>query len=849
MGILFQDLRYALRQLRKSPGFTATAVITLALGIGANTTIFTLVHGILLRSLPVADPAQLYRVGDTDDCCVEGGFVNDNGDFAIFSHDLYRHLRNSAPEFEQLAAVQAGQPHFSVRRGNAAGITLNGEFVSGNYFSTLGVGAFLGRGLSDADDTPSSTAVTVVSYRAWETEFSADPSLVGSTISIQAQPFTVIGIAPAGFFGDRVTDTPPDLWMPLASEPYVRGTNSILHHADSNWLYALGRVRPGTNMGALQAQLSEALRQWLATIPVYSENGGAAEIPKQHVVLVPGGGGIQNLQQEAGTGLKMLMILSAIVLLIACANIANLLLARATARRADLAVRSALGAGTRQLLRQILTENILLSSIGGLVGLAVAYEGSRVILALAFPDAKNLPITVSPSPTVLGFAFLVSLITGVLLSTAPAWLSSHTQPAEVLRGVNRSTRDRSSLPQRALVVLQAALSLVLLAAAMLMTKSLVNLENQKFGVTTARRYVLHLDPEGAGYTAERLPGLYRQIEDRFSALPGVANIGMALYSPLEGDNWGECVIQQGHPAPRPGDKCGSTWDRVSPSFLDAIGVPILRGRGFTQQDTTTSQAVALVNQTFVKRFFPDEDPLGQHFGIDRTEYSGSYEIVGVFADFKMNNPRDPVRPVFLRPLAQRFSGFQQPEMITTEAQSLFINSVVLNFRVPPQNVDPLIRRTLADIDPNLTVVDLRSFNAQVVGNFNGERLIARLTSLFGVLALILASVGLYGVMSYLVARRTTEIGVRMALGATQSSVLAMVLRGALWQVLLGVGLGIPAALVAGRLMASQLYGVGSYDALALTVATLVLALCATAAGFLPARRAASLDPMEALRME
>jgi macrolide transport system ATP-binding/permease protein len=391
--------------------------------------------------------------------------------------------------------------------------------------------------------------------------------------------------------------------------------------------------------------------------------------------------------------------------------------------------------------------------------------------------------------------------------------------------------------------------MVLLAAAILMTKSLANLENQKFGVATAHRYVLHLDPVGAAYTAERLPGLYRQIEDRFSALPGVASIGMALYSPLEGDNWAECVIQQAHPAPRPGDKCASTWDRVSPRFLDAIGVPILRGREFTEQDTTTSQAVALVNQTFVKRFFPNEDPLGKHCGIDRPEYSGSFEIVGVFADFKMNSPRNPVRPVFLRPLAQRFTGFREPDMITTEIQSLFINSVLLNFAVPPQNAEALIRRTLAEIDPNLTVVDLRSFNAQVVGNFNEERLIARLTSLFGVLALILASVGLYGVMSYLVARRTGEIGVRMALGATQSGVLAMVLRGALGQVLIGVGLGIPAALLAGRLMASQLYGVQSYDALALTMATLMLALCATAASFLPAWRAASVDPIEALRGE
>ncbi len=849
MGILFQDLRYALRQLRMSPGFTLTAVITLALGIGANTAIFTLVHGILLRSLPVADPARLYRIGDSPDCCVEGGFVSDNGDFYIFSHDLYRHLRNSAPEFEQLAAAQAGQPRLSVRRGNALAKTLNGEFVSGNYFSMLGVGVWLGRGLSDADDTPSSAAVTVLSYQAWRSEFGADPSLVGSTIFIQARPFNVVGIAPPGFFGDRVTDTPPDLWIPLASEPYVRGTNSILDHADVNWLYALGRVRPGTNIGALQAKLSVALRQWLATIPAYTDNGGASEISKQHVIIVPGGGGIQSLQEEAGKSLKMLMVLSTIVLLIACANIASLLLARATARRADLAVRAALGAGNRRLLRQILTESILLSLIGGLAGLAVAYEGSRVILALAFPGATNVPIAASPSLAVLAFAFLVSLITGVVLALAPAYLSSRTQPAEVLRGVNRSTRDRSSVPQKAMVILQTALSLVLLAAAILMTKSLRNLENQNFGVATAHRYVLHLDPEGAGYPVERLPGLYRQIEDRFSALPGVAGVGMALYSPLEGDNWSECVIQQGHPAPRPGDKCGSTWDRVNPRFLDVIGVPILRGRGFTDQDTTSVQAVALVNQTFVKKFFPNQDPLGKHFGIGRPQYSGSFEIVGVFADFKMNNPRDPVRAVFLRPLSQRFTGYQEPQMITIETQTLFLNSVLLNFRVPPHNLETLIRRTLAEIDPNLTVVDLRSFNAQVASNFNEERIIAKLTSLFGVLALILASVGLYGVTSYLVARRTSEIGVRMALGATQSSVLAMVLRGAMWQILIGVGLGIPAALLAGHLMASQLYGVGGYDALALTTATVVLALCVTAAGFLPAWRAASVDPMEALRTE
>jgi predicted permease len=849
MGTLLQDLHYALRQLRKAPGFALTAVLTLALGIGANTAIFTLVQGILLRSLPVTDPARLYRIGDTDNCCVNGGFVSDNGDFDIFSYDLYLHLKNSAPEFEELAAVQAGQPGLSVRRGTAMARQLQGEFVSGNYFSTLGLGAYAGRPLEESDDNASAAPATVISYSAWQTEFAADPSLVGSTIFIQARPFTVVGIAPPGFFGDRVSDTPPAFWMPLSSHPYVHGANSVLHHADSNWLYALGRVRAGTDMGALQAKVTVALRQWLATRSTYTENGGAAEIAKQYVRIVPGGGGIQNLQQEAGRGLKMLMILSSFVLLIACANIANLLLARATVRRSDMAVRAALGAGRCRLIRQILTESILLSCIGGLAGLAVAYAGSRTILALAFPDAKNLPINASPSLSVLGFAFFISLVTGVLFATAPAWLSFHTRPAEALRGANRSTQDRSSLPQQALIVMQAALSLVLLAGAMLMTKSLANLEHQNFGLATASRYVLHLDPEGAGYTIDKLPALYREIEDRFSALPGMANVALGLYSPLEGNNWGECVIQQGHSAPRPGDKCGSTWDHVSTHFLDAIGVPVLRGRGFTDQDTATSQPVALVNQTFVKRFFPNEDPVGKRFGIDLPQYSGSFEIVGVFADFKMNGPRDPVRPVYLRPLAQRFSGFQEPELISGETRSLFANALLLNFSTPQPNVEGLIRVTLAGIDPNLTVVDLRSFDAQVAGNLNQERLIARLTSLFGILAVILASVGLYGVMSYFVARRTSEIGVRMALGATRSSVLALVLRGALWQILIGLGLGIPAALLAGHLMANQLYGVGGYDPVALVGATLVLGLCASAAGFIPARRAASIEPMQALRTE
>jgi predicted permease len=852
MTEMLQDIRYAIRQLRKSPGFTFTAIITLALGIGANTAIFTLVNGILLRSLPVADPSRLIRIGDNDDCCVEGGFpgnASDSGDFTIFSTDLYQYLKASAPEFEQLSAVEAGRGTWSLRRGNALPQTKNGEFVSGNYFSALGLGAYAGHLFSDNDDTPAAPPTTVLSYKTWQGEYASDPTIVGSTIYIQTKPFTVIGVAPPGFFGDRVSDNPPDFWMPMNTEPYVRDDSSILHHPESHWLYLLGRVRPGTNLNLLQSKLDVTLRQWLTTRPRLTANGGAALIPKMHVVLTAGGGGIQNMQQEAGQGLKMLMTLSSVVLLIACANIANLLLARSTGRRADIALRMALGASRKRVTRQVLTESILLSCLGGLAGLLVAYAGSSSILALAFPDARNLPIEAGPSPVILGFAFLISLLTGILFGTAPAWLSAQAQPAEALRGANRATRDRSSLPQKALVVLQAAMSLVLLAGAILMTKTLVNLEHQNFGIATANRYVVHFDPAGAGYTEDRLPGLYRQLEDHFSRLPGLKDVGMALYSPLEGDNWGDCVIQQGHPAPRAGDNCGSSWDRVSPRFLDAIGVPMVRGRGIGDEDTASSPQVVVVNQTFAKHFSPKQDPIGQHFGIAYPQYSASFEIVGVFADFKLNNPRDLVHPVFLRPLAQRFMGYKEEQLNSGETQSMFINSMVLSFRRPEPNADALIRQTLAEIDPNLTVIDLRTLDSQVAANFNSDRLVAQLAGLFGILSLILASVGLYGVMSYFVARRTSEIGIRMALGATRGSVLGMVMRGALGQVLIGLCLGVPVALYAGYLMKSLLYGVGSYDPWALAGAPLVLLLCASAAGFIPARRAASIEPMRALRSE
>ncbi|MGP8187646.1 MAG: ABC transporter permease [Terracidiphilus sp.] len=857
MNTLLHDLRFALRQLRKSPGFTITAVLTLALGIGANTAIFTLIHGILLRSLPIANPAQLYRIGDTNNCCVDTGFQNSNGDFAIFSYDLYLTLKDAAPEFEQLAAVEAGPGSYSVRRGDAPANSLRGEFVSGNYFATLGLGAYAGRLFSDRDDQEESAPAVVLSYGAWQSEFGSDPSIVGSTIYIQTKPFTVAGIAPPGFYGDRLSAAPPALWMPLSTEPLVHGgeQTAILHRADSNWLYPLGRVRAGTNIGALQSKLSVVLRQWLTASPAYNESGlsteiRTAEIAKQHVVLESASGGIQTMQQNAGKALRILMILTAVVLLIACANVANLVLARGAGRRGEIAVRVALGAGRRRVMRQIVTESILLSSMGGLAGLAVAYGGARLILTLAYAGAKDWPISSSPSLPVLGFAFLVSLLTGLLFGLAPAWFTSRAQPADVLRGANRSggsARDRSLLPQKSLVALQAALSLALLAVAMLVTRSLINLERQDLGVATANRYVFNMDPSGAGYTLDRLPALYRQIEDRFSALPGVENVGFALYSPLY-DMWGDLVVPQGHSAPGPSDDFGSTWNRASTHLLDSIGVPIVRGRGFSAQDTAGSPLVAVVNETFAKKFFPNQDPIGKRFGTSDPRYSGSFEIVGVFRDFK-TNPRETADPVFLRPFSQQFTGYKESGDISAENRSEFAGAVVLSFKRPEASAEALVRHTMASIDPNLTVTGFRTMKMQVEDNYGVFRLMSRLTGLFGALALLLASVGLYGVMSYFVASRRSEIGIRMALGATRSSVVSMVLRGALWQILAGLVLGIPVSILAGHLLASELYEVSAYDPLTLIGATLSLGLCAGAAGFIPARRAASIEPMQALRTE
>src|SRR5215469_142316 len=848
MNRLMQDVTFALRQLRKAPGFTITAILTLALGIGANAAIFTLVHAVLMKNLPVADPKMLVRVGDKDDCCVNGGTPEGN-DYSLFASELYTHLRDNAPEFENLAAMQSGIGYGSITaRSNHQGDlpkSTRGEMVTGNYFQVLGLKPYRGRLIAPSDDVPGAPMGVVMSYQTWQRDYAGDPSVVNSTFVLNTYPVTILGITPAGFYGDRMTDTPPDFYIPMVLEPQLGPAHptSLLHRRGANWLYLLGRVKPGTDLKQLQAKMSASLRNYLATLPMYQKQDEAKNLAESHVVLTPGGAGIENMQQQFGTGLKLLITVSALVLLIACANIANLVLVRGMARRAETSIRMALGAQRSRLIRQMLTESIVLSCLGGIAGLAVAYGGSRVLLSMAFPDAVSLPIDASPSLPILGFAFGLSLLTGLIFGVAPAWVTSHSQPADALRGSNRTTSDRSGWVQRSLVILQAALSLVLLVGAGLMAKSLSKLENQDFGVVTENRVVAHFSPENAGYKPEQLQALYDKIDQDMHALPGVQRAALSLYTPLEGNIWGEGVFIQGRPEPGANSNTGASWLRVGPEYFDIVGHRVLRGRGITAHDTATSTPVVVVNETFVKKFFTHgENPIGVHFGISGVASSGDWEIVGVVSDIKYNNLRRPTRAMYFRPLLQ--VAHTKPE---DDIRSLYAGAIMLQTKGTMDGLESEIRRTLANIDPNLTLTNYNTFAGQIHGQFNQERLISRLTLMFGLLALVLAAVGLYGVTAYSVARRTPEIGVRMALGANRGSVITMVLGEAMVQAGIGLAIGIPVAWMCARFVQSQLYNVGGHDGVVLAGAILVLAIAACTAGLIPARRAASTDPVQALR--
>jgi predicted permease len=843
---ILEDVRYALRQFAKAPGFTATAILTLALGIGATTAIFTLVHAVLLKSLPVTKPEELYRVGNEENCCVNGG-MQDN--WTLFSYEQYKQFRDHTSGFAELAALQAGQSLIGVRRNgsNKSSESYKSEYVSGNYFSTFGIPPYIGRTITPKDDAKGAPPVAMMSFRTWQQKFGKDPSVVGAGFVINGQAFTVIGITPPGFFGDRVQSNPPAFFMPLNVEPLISPTGTILEEASLDWLDLIGRINPDANTAAMETQMQGQLKQFLLSPLSKVEERDKPLVARQTLHFSHGGNGVQMMRDEYQDGLHLLMWVSAFVLLIACANLANLMLVRATAREQQTSVRSALGATRSILVRQALTESIVLAMLGGIVGIVVAFVGTRVILHLAF-QKEYVPIQATPSLPVLGFALGVSVLTGILFGAGPAWITSRANPVEALRGANRSTGRNGGWGQKALVVLQAALSLVLLCAAGLLTRSLSNMQHQDFGFDTTNRYIVHIDPQMAGYKPLQLEALYRQLQGNLSAIPGVQQVSFSLYSPMEGDNWGEGVFIEGEAPPPPGTKDhGASWLRTSPHYFDAIGTKIVEGRANNEQDTPSTRDVAVVNRFFANKYFKDGHAIGKHFS-DDIKHPGNFEIVGVTEDTHYWGPASKMRPMYF--LAQGQSVHSaEPRYQQFEDRSQYLNAIEIETRGMVPGLEVKVGRAVSQINPDLAVINFQTFAEQVSANFTQQAMIAKLTSFFGVLALILASIGLYGVTAYSVERRTNEIGIRMALGANRINVLGLVLRSAFLQVGIGLAIGIPATIFGGRAMASQLFGVKAYDPTVMGLTILLLATAAFIAGFVPARRAAAMEPMRALRIE
>lgn len=806
----------------------------------------------MLRSLPVADASLLYRIGDGDDCCVEGGPQDRWG---MFSYPLYQRLKAAAPEFEEMAGFQAGGSRFGVRREGSKDLSkpLQASYVTGNYFTTLGVNALGGRVFSNEDDKPGAPPVVVMSHHAWQAEYGSDPSIVGSVLVVEGHPFTVIGVTPPGFFGETLRADPPALWVPVQQEPVIAGPNGLLRQSISAWLRVIGRLHPGASTANVAPRLTSVLHQWMQHESGYPANwmqDVVRLLPKQVIHVVPAGGGVAEMKEEYGRSLQILLGVCGMVLLIACANVANLLLARAVSRRSQTAVRLAVGASSRQIVAQALIEAVVLAIAGGIAGIGVAIVAGRLLLALAFRSSHFIPISVLPSPLVLAVTFGISLLTGVIFGAAPAWFATRTDPVEALRGAGRSTSDHSSFARQALLVVQAALSVVLVAGATMLARSLNKLEHQDFGFATEGRVVVSLNRPPSTYTQPRLASLYRQIEAGLNRIPGVSGSSLAMYNPLT-DNWGELIMVAGHPQPKMSEEAGASWDRVGATYLQNFDVKLLRGRYFSEADRENTALVAIVNEAFVKRFFKhDEDPLGHSFGLDMPENAGTFRIVGIVRDAKFAGfaLRQPARPMFYVPLAQNVP-YTDPLMQRLEFQSHFISGLMLLTNTPPGTLEPQIARVLSAADPNLTVNSVRTMDQQVALTFDQERAVAGLAGLFGIVALLLAAVGLYAVTAYTVAQRTNEIGLRMALGADRVQVIRYVLRGALLRVAVGLALGLPLAIGAGRLISSQLYGVSFWDPQALALSAGALIVCALTAALIPAGVAASISPMTALRTE
>ncbi len=837
MENLFQDLRYAFRMLMKAPGFTCMAVLTLTLGIGANTAIFTVVNALLLKMLPVKAPQELVVIGDPG---MVGSSWHGTPATDFFSYPLYRVFRDRTAVFSGLAAA-GFEDGVEVDAGLASAVNehrVNTRLVSGNYFSVLGVDPAEGRLLTESDDTADgANPVVVLSYGYWQREFALSPAVLGKTIRLNGSPFTVIGVAQPGFDGDVVGDN-FDVFIPLTMQPQVTRDSSYRNSSSVSWLLLIGRLKPGTSLAQARTNVNLVFQQALkadygATITADDH----AEIDKARIQVSTGSNGMSRARAEYRLPVLLLMGIVGLVLLIACVNVANLLLARAAGRTKEVAVRLAIGATRARLLQQLLTESLLLAFIGGICGALLSVWGVRLLLAMLGPE--EISLTVSPDVRVLAFALAVCALTGILFGIVPAWRSVRTE-------VNTTLKDSPALADarsrfgwgKGLIAGQVALSLLVLFGATLLVRSLQKLVTQNLGYDSHRIVVAHVEAAPAGYKGERTKQFAQELSARLSSLPGVRGVTYSRLGLFSGGETSNAIVTPGfRPATR--DDAESRQDSVGPGYFEALGIPILRGRGIEAQDTSTSTRVAVVNEAVVKHFFHGENPIGRQFEIENPANKGKpFTIVGISKDAKDHGEflREAVRPRVYLAMQQELGQVHS-----------FVFEVVADRDADGAVAE--VRDQIKTFDPNVPIDSILTVSQRINRGIGSDIALARLSAFFAALALILACVGLYGIMSYTVAGRTREIGVRVALGAQRGDVLQLVLREAMMLVAVGIVGGIPLALSSTRLLRSFLFGLKSTDPLSLVAVIALLAAVAAIAGFFPARRATKVDPIVALRYQ
>jgi predicted permease len=836
---MLQDIRYGLRMLLKKPGFTLIAVLSLALGIGANTAIFSLLDAVLIKSLPVHEPDKLVLFGNGENQGMTNSFPSGSSD--LFSYPFYRQMQQRSDVFSGLTGVLSIQwtAHGFV---NANGSTGNIEqmqvqLVSGTYFNVLGVNAALGRVLTDADDqNQGGHPVAVISNAWWQQRFGSDPSAVGKTVRFDETDYTIVGVAPKEFFGTTVGSS-PDMWVPLAMEKQLPpahwdGRNS--ENAQS--LFLIGRLQNGVTPEQASGVVNLAFKQSLqARAGAQPTEQRLKDIQNASIELTPMTRGLSTLRQEFSLSLKVLMGVVALVLLIASANVANLLLAHGAARQREFAVRLAVGAGRFRLARQLFTESALLALVGGVAGIALASWGSRLLLLMASSGPDALPVHVTPNIRVLGFTIGASLLCAIVFGTAPALRATRIEPNASLKAGKNTPRGTLRNPLgKAFVVGQVAISLLLLVAAGLFIRTLVKLQSIPSGFNEENAVLFRVDTSTTGYKDgdPKLGALMTEVEDKVRAIPNVQAASFAFITFGQGF-WTSPAFTREVDIPE-GQSRTLRNNVVGNDFFTAMGLPLVLGRGFGPQDSNTSQKVAVVSESMAQRFFPNGSPLGKRFGINGPESKDEIEVIGVVKDAKYGSLTEKIRPMAFYPHSQLLGS---------------LGNLMVRFSGPSSAVVPQVRQTISQINRNLPVDDVVSLSDQIGRSLVQQKLVARLAGFFGGLALVLACIGLYGVMSYGVARRTNEIGIRMALGARGQNVLWLVLREALTLVVIGLVVGVLASLVVSKTAESLLYELKPNDPLTIAGATILLALVAALAGYLPARRASRVDPMVALREE